>query len=301
MKRYLQRLRRTGLQARRLFNSLALFLFTISCTKEFIKTDGSDAQVPFRIEHAYTIELTAPQFAPHKITSDVSGRIFVVGNNRRLIFIEGNKRIEEIILESIYPCEIVDINTDGFDIFLLDRLNSKIWTIKQKTLLEKGFSLEDRPLHLAISERNYMALTFSDRKELSIFSKNEKLFTGIHLDTPFREDDVGDLLFRENVLYIANRKNGQIDVLPLFNPSQRRKVTVPAPTSLAMDRQSHLFIAYAEGIGYLRGSELELLHPMKDQEVEITIHDDFLFVLTPSKEKIDVYSIVYSTSDSNVR
>jgi hypothetical protein len=287
-------LRKTGSLARRLFNSVALLLLTFSCTKEFIKPGVSDAPIPYRIEHAYTIELATPQFTPQRITSDISGKLFVTGNNRRLIVVDGRENVEEIILEAIYPCEIIDINSDGFDIFLLDRLSEKIWTVKQKTLLEKGFALEDQPHLLAISERNYMAIAFRDRKELSVFSRKDKLFTGIHLESPLREDDAVDLLFAENIIYVAHTKHGQISVLPLFNPAQKYQVPVRGPSSLAMDRQGYLFVACAEGIGYLRQDEMVLLHSMKTHQVEITIQSDSLYVLEPSQGIINVYSILYA-------
>jgi hypothetical protein len=294
MKRYSQRLKKTESKARQLFSSLALLLLTFSCTKEFISTDPVETPVPAAIAYAYTIDLSIPQFAPQKIALDITGRIFVTGNGRRLLFIEERKTIEEITLESIYPCEIVDIDTDGFDVFLLDRLNKRIWTVKQKTILEKGFSLEDHPLHVAISKSSHMAITFSNRNEVNIFSRNDKLFTGIHLDAPLPDDDMVDMLFSGRILYIARRETSCIDVVPIFNPSQKYRVTVPSPTSLAIDRRGYLFIACKEGIGYLADSQLNIVRPLQNEHVEITIFNDSLFVLKPSAENIDVYSIVYA-------
>lgn len=301
MKRYLQRSRKTGLKAKRLFNNLVLLLLTTSCTSEFTRTDGMDAPVPSLVAFAYTIELHLPQFSPQKITADITGRIYVSGNSRRLIFFEQRERHEEIILESIYPCEIINIDTDGFDIFLLDHLNKKIWTVKQKMLLKSGFALQDHPLDLAISEKSHFALIFANRKELSIFSKNKTLFTTMHLEAPLHEDDMVDLLFRNNVLYITNGEEGRLNVLPIFSPSQKRLLDIPSPTSLAMDRMGNLFIAYEEGIGYLLRNEIALLHPLHGEPLEITIFSDSLFVLRPSARKIDVYSIVYTASGANAQ
>lgn len=254
---------------------------------------------PDGLAHAYTIDIAIPQFIPQKIAVDISGRIFIVGNNRRLVVIEEREHIEEIVLESLYPCDIVDIDTDGFDIFLLDRLNKRIWTIKQETILEKGFPLEETPLHLAISERNYMVLAFRDRNELSIFSRNQKLFTGIRLDAPVRENEITDLVFSENILYIAEGHHGRIDVLPLFSPSQKSTIEAPSPSSLAIDRRGHLFVAAGGSISYREGDGLKTLGALENGEVSIAISDDSLFALEPAARKIDVYSIMYPAAGTN--
>lgn len=287
-------MRKIGSRAKQLFNSLALLLLTFSCTKELVRSDIANSPIPLRIEHTSTIEIEVPQFTPQKIAVDITGRIFVTGNNRRLIYIEGKAEFEEITLESIYPCEIVDIDTDGFDIFLLDRLNRTIWTIKQKNLLEQGFPVEGRPLRLGISERNYMAIIFGDRKELSIFQKGEKLFTGIHLTVALRENERSDLLFSENILYVAESEENRLEVLPLFDPSQRHQITVPAPTSLAMDAKGYPFIACEGQIGFLLGNVFQSLQSLPQGEVEIAIHNDTLFAMNALTGRIDVYKIVYA-------
>ncbi len=299
MRRCLQRLRKTGLKAKRLFSNFIILLAIISCARDFTLPPDLDKPAPSKLKFAYTIELDIPKFLPQHITVDITGRIYLTGNSRRLIFIKKGEHPAEVMLESIYPCNITDIDTDGFDIFLLDRLNKKIWTIKQRTLLERGFLLQERPLNFAISERNSMVITFVNSKEISVFSKHEKLFTAMHLAVPLREDDTVDLLFRNNVLYIAEMGNDKLNILPLFNPSQKQTLAIPSPASLAMDRSGHLFIAYAQGIGSLLDNDMEVLHPLHGEHLEISIARDSLFLLRPSAGKIDVYSIVYTPSGAN--
>ncbi|GAI86802.1 unnamed protein product, partial [marine sediment metagenome] len=74
--------------------------------------------------------------------------------------------------------EILDIDTDGFDIFLLDRMNRKIWTVKREKVLEKGFALESRPLFFSVSENGLFTVIYSNRREFYIFSRTEKRFSG---------------------------------------------------------------------------------------------------------------------------
>jgi hypothetical protein len=166
--------------------------------------------------------------------------------------------------------------------------------VKKKILLERGFSLNERPLHFSISERNYIALIPAYRKEMSIFSKNEKLFTGIRLDAPLTEGDKGDLLFRSNVLYVANTQKGRVEVIHFFDPSVRQSLQIDSPTSLAIDKAGNLFIASQKGIAYLHAGGTENLFTLKNKGIEISIHNGSFFILDPLARTIDVYSIVYT-------
>lgn len=301
MKKYSKILSKTGLKAKAIFsNTLILFLF-ISCTKVSINTKNIDLPLPVDLQHDLKISIDIHQFSPENFVCDIRGNIYIIGNGRRLIRVGDNKKVEEMNIGRIYPCEIVDISTDGFDIFLLDRMNRKIWTVKRELVLDKGFILEARPLFFSTSEKGFFAVIYSDIRDISIFSGTEKIISGFLFDEGIMEGDSGSLLFKKDIIYLANTKNNRIEIFHLYNPLERLIINVNSPISLALDGKDNLFINSKNGITFIsKNSKKEELISKEISGGKILIINKRLYVLNPEERRIDVFKIIYSSPDSDI-
>jgi len=299
MKKYSRKLNRIELLAKAVFNSI-LILHLFSCTKKTIQNKPSNAPFPLHLEFERSIELGFEQFLPEKITTDVKGNTYIVGNRRRLIVIKHNGVVGEINIETIYPCEITNIGTDGFDIFLLDRMNNKIWTVTREVIGKKGFSLGAQPLLFAVSKKRFFAILYYNKSELTLYSRNEKVAGGVALELDLQDRESGTLLFQNNILYFASRENDEVSMYFLYNPSQTSKIVIQSPTSLALDNWQNLFIASSKGIQCMRNGIIKKdLLLQESQGTELSLFKDRLILLNPNNKRIDVYKIVYSSADPN--
>ena len=305
MKKYLRKLRKTGLRAKILFSNGLFLLLLISCTRKSVnsQTNLQTIALPFPLElkHELSIFLDVSQFLPDKIVCDIKGNIFISGNKRRLFYLEDNLEISEINIEEIYPCEIVDIGTDGFDIFLLDRMNRKLWTVKRESVLENGFPLEERPLFFSVSEKGLFTVIYTNRREFSIFSRTEKRFSGFQIEEAAMEGDRGSLLFMKDNIYFANNKGDRVELFYLYNPGERQHIDVESPTSLALDTWNNLFIASNEGLVCIpKNNTGKILLSNEILDSQIAISKEKIYILNPEGKKIDVYKIVYTSFNSNI-
>lgn len=304
MKRYSRRLRKIGLKAKVLLSNGLAFLLFISCTKEsinIINIENTDLPSPLDLLYESSIVLDVKQFSPEKIICDIKGNIYISGNRRRLILVKDNREVEEMNIQEIYPCEILDIDTDGFDIFLLDRMNRKIWTVKREKVLEKGFALESRPLFFSVSENGLFTVIYSNRREFYIFSRTEKRFSGFLLEEGVMEGDGGAILFRKNSIYFANKKKDRVEFSHLYNPSKRLFLDVKSPSSLAIDRWENLFVASQEGIVFItKDGKGKRLLSKEMQMAKISISKEKIYILNLEEKKIDVFKIIYTSTDSNI-
>ncbi len=305
MKKYLRKLRKTGLRAKILFSNGLFLLLLISCTRKSVnsQTNLQTIALPFPLElkHELSIFIDVSQFLPDKIVCDIKGNIFISGNKRRLFHLEDDLEISEINIEAIYPCEIVDIGTDGFDIFLLDRMNRKLWTVKRESVLENGFSLEERPLFFSVSEKGLFTVIYTNRREFSIFSRTEKRFGDFQLEEAAMEGDRGSLLFIKDNIYFANNKRDRVELFYLYNPGERQCINVESPTSLALDIWKNLFIASNEGLVCIpKNNTGKILLSNEILDSQIAISKEKIYILNPEEKKIDVYKIVYTSFNSNI-
>lgn len=288
------------MKARVISSNLLLLLLLVSCAKESVKIRNVNKPSPINLVYELSIPLDVNEFSPEKMVCDIKGNIFILGNRRRVIILK-DKKIEEMNIEKIYPCEIIDIGTDGFDIFLLDRMNRKIWTVKREKVLEKGFTLDARPLFFSVSEKELFTVIYSNRREFPCFSRTEKRYSSFLLEDVVKEEDGGALLFQKNNIYFANKKKDRVEIFYLYNPAKGVVVKVRSPNSLALDAWENLFVSTLEGIVCItKKLEKRMMLSKEIPEAQISINNGCIYILNPDKKKIDVYKIFYTTSDSNV-
>jgi len=289
------------LKVKLIFINAIFLLLLFSCTKESINIPKTNLPMPTSLKEIASIELDTLSFTPEKLVSDIKGNIFITGRSNRLILIKAKGDIEEINIRDIYPAEIVDISTDGFDIFLLDRMNRKIWTLKRESILEKGYMLEERPLIFSVSERGFFTVIYSNRREFFCQSRTEKRITGFLLEEEVKEGEDCTILFHKNSIYFANKKNNRIDFFQLYNPEKMSFREIKSPSSLTIDTYENLFIVTSEGIVFVKNDGMmSYLLLRKIERAEISINRDRLYLLTPDKKRIDVFKIIYTASDSSI-
>jgi hypothetical protein len=295
MKNYSRRSNRTGWTVKFVFSSIFFLSLLISCSKEVTHGDQKGSHIPREITLSSRIPLEINQFSSEKIISDVRENLYIIGGGTRLLKIKDLSEIEEINIQDAYPCEIVDISTDGFDIFLLDRMNRKIWTVKREMVIEEGFPIDGRPLLLSVSEKGLFSIIYSNRRELTIFTKDEKKQNEILLENELSEGDGASLLFYNDIIYLMDTKNSRIEIFSRFNPSQKQTLSIENPFSFALDKKENLFIVSEDGLicfSKETGRRITLIGGVSD--ALISIRNENLFVLTPKEKKVDVYKIIYT-------
>jgi len=282
-----------------LSNVLFLLLFT-NCTEELIRKEIPNSLYPVKLVRSDSFPIYIEQFSPQKIAVDIKGNIFVLGNGSRLVIIKKAGKSEEIALEAIKPCELVDIATDGFDIFLLDRMNRKIWTVSRGKVLSKGFPLKQRPVLFDVSDKGLFSLIYSNYSEISVFSKTETGLSSFHLDGASINGGESTLLIKEHVVYFAMPGNDMIEKLFLYNPSRRAYLHVDSPISLDLDRWNNLFVQSRQGIFCFKQREKEeKVFLSEEKGSDISVYNQRMFILKPEKKSVDVFEIIYSSPGSN--
>lgn len=301
MKIYSKRLKKTGLRAKFVFSNVLPLLLLVCCTKESINKKNLNFPVPHDLIFESSISLETKHFSPEKIVCDIKGNLFILADRRRIILVKETEELEEMNMEEIYPCEIVDISSDGFDIFLLDKMNRKIWTLKREKILEKGFALEARPLFFSVSEKGLFTVIYSNSREFSYFSRTEKMGRGFLLEEGIMEGDGGALQFQKNSIYFANKKRSRVELFNLYNPSKKSFIDVESPTSLALDSWENLFVATLNGITCItkNGTKKKLLS--KEQfGAKISVSKEKLYILNLEEKRIDVFKIFYTSPDPDI-
>ncbi|TES91525.1 MAG: hypothetical protein E3J87_07580 [Candidatus Cloacimonadota bacterium] len=301
MKIYSKRLKKTGLRAKFIFSNALPLLLLVCCTKESINKKNLNFPVPHDLIFESSISLETKHFSPEKIVCDIKGNLFILADRRRIILVKETEELEEMNMEEIYPCEIVDISSDGFDIFLLDKMNRKIWTLKREKILEKGFTLEARPLFFSVSEKGLFTVIYSNSREFSCFSRTEKMGRGFLLEEGIMEGDGGALQFQKNSIYFANKKRNRVVLFNLYNPSKKSFIDVESPTSLALDSWENLFVATLNGITCItkNGTKKKLLSN-EQFGAKISISKERLYILNPEEKRIDVFKIFYTSSEPDI-
>ncbi len=300
MIRFLARSRKTDLKTNIILGSIFSLLLFTNCMEELKNIEKSTLKYPSKLTYSTSISIDVEQFLPDKIAIDVKGNIFILGNNRTLFVIRTSGTIEEIELEHIKPCELVDITTDGFDIFLLDRMNRKIWTVTRESISDKGFALTKRPLLFDVSNNGLFSVIYSNINEISIFSKTESNFNGFSLDGMILTTNEGDLVFKNKVIYFANQKNDRVEKYYLYSSNKKVFFRIESPKSLTLDMYGNLFIQGKHDIFCIRqgnGDTKTFLTGNKGED--IAIFDRKLFILKPEEKSLDVFKIIYSSADSN--
>ena len=294
MKKFSRRLKRIELKARFIFINLLFLLLFISCTKQTVGIGIKKSVFPEKLMYLYTRRFNIPGFFPQRMTCDIRGNIYLLGNNKRLVFINNKGEIKEIALENIFPCEIIDIATDGFCIFLLDRLNQKIWTIKREKVSELGFSLDEKPSLLSVSNKGQIGIVLSNSRKIVIFYKNDR--RELFLKEPFLQDDNGGLLFVDNNIFLANKKRNKIEVYQIYNPLKVNCIAIDSPNSLTADTFKNVYVAYKEGLILIKANlKMKKLLSLDLSHTRISSNRDRLYILNLDKRKIDVFKIIYSS------
>jgi hypothetical protein len=279
---------------------LFFFIIFLSCSKQSLYRKEGDFNRPAELHPQSTIIIDIEKFTPQKFICDIKGNIFTVGNGDRLVMIRNSGKIEELNIQDIYPCQIVDIATDGFDIFLLDKMNRKIWTVKREKVLGKGFSLAQRPLLFDVSEKGRFAVIYNNKKEISIFSKERKFGT-VELEKTVREGRDGALVFRNNNLYLANNIKNSIDIMSIYASSKDSTIDIVSPSSIAVDEWGNLFICSKQGlVGVEKEGKKKYQYLSGFQNGKIFILKENIFVLHPQEKRIYVFKIKYTNTDPDL-
>lgn len=280
--------------------TILVILLFLSCFERTSYRKEVNFIIPAELHPESTLTIDIEQFTPLKFVCDIKGNIFVIGNGERLVFISSGGEIEELNIQGMYPCEIVDIATDGFDIFLLDKMNRKIWTITRKKVLKRGFSLVERPLFFDVSEKGRFAVIYTNKEEVSIFSKGSN-FATVELERALREGKDGDLVFQNSKLYIADNAKNRIDIIDIYASSRDSTININSPTSIAPDKWGNLFIFSKEGLVCLTGEgKKKNLNLSGTQDGKIFLLRENIYILHPKEKRIYVFKIMYIDANSDI-